>query len=386
MIQVHRTITESSSAVLGFASRPRLTTLALAFGLAVSGCTTTSNDEVTTEETGPEYIYVANRAAGTISAFSLDASTGELAEVLGSPYLSASNVARLASDPDGRFLYALSDTDTDLYGYEIDPDTGELDELADSPFSVASGAADLMVEAGGDLLYIAHDTSPGAVSGYSIGADGALTELDSSPFSTAQNGTVAVVMHRSRDFLYTANTTAANFAGFSLNSTSGDLDLLANSPYSLTAPTPNSLTAEPAGRFLFAGDDSGAIYSFYVDTDTGDLGENSPSDTTVSGVVTVLAGPTGEYLYAAGGTGLHALLIRPSGALDELTTVTTSGADLQGLAVDSSGTFLYATDEAGDQVLAFSLATDPNAPEALDPASYATDLEPGGIVHVETEP
>src|ERR1700720_1163724 len=56
------------------------------------------------------FAYVANPGSQTISAFTIDASSGALSEVAGSPFAVGDAPLIVTADPSGRFAYPLSRT------------------------------------------------------------------------------------------------------------------------------------------------------------------------------------------------------------------------------------------------------------------------------------
>ncbi len=90
------------------------------------------------------FLYTANVADNTISAFTVDHNTGILTAVSGSPFAAGSSVGGLAVGPTGSyFLYQADPTAQAVRAYTIDPNTGALSPLAGSPFA-AGGAPELL--------------------------------------------------------------------------------------------------------------------------------------------------------------------------------------------------------------------------------------------------
>jgi 6-phosphogluconolactonase (cycloisomerase 2 family) len=356
--------------------------LLLALSVCCAGCTDSKKDAATKEP--PEYFYVANSGDGTVSGFALDSGDGTLAEIDGSPFTSAPEAFTLVANPAGRFLYVLAGTGGEVYGHNIDPDTGELSDLANSPFSVATNPTGLKIDPSGSYLYIGHDATPDVISGYEINSkSGDLTEVPGSPVTTDSTDVSAIAIHPKGHFVYTANHGANDVSGYAYQSKTGLLTHLLASPFT-AGNQPNAIAVEPTGRFVFLGDDANQISSLYVNTVSGELGLTTPAFITVSAAVALLAGPTGQYLYAAGGTDLHAMTIRHDGVLKNLETQTV-GLDLRGLAVDSAGVYLYATDATSGDVLGFSLKDSGNVPAVLAVSPFTAGIAPAGIVMVKVD-
>ena len=97
---------------------------------------------------GQEFLYTANVQDGTISAFTVDGSTGGLTPVSGSPYVSGTSLGGLAVPTlPILFLYAADPQAKAVRAYTIDGNTGALSPVAGSPFPAGSSPALLTVVA-----------------------------------------------------------------------------------------------------------------------------------------------------------------------------------------------------------------------------------------------
>ena len=219
------------------------------------------------------FAYVGS-AAG-IESFKLDASSGAASSAGAAK--DPAGPAYLAIEPSGRFLYATQLASGGVRGYSINAQSGELTELTGSPFGITlvfRGA--IVCHPAGTFVY----TSGGGVNGFSIEANGALKPLTGSPFfanidddASASNLALAAHGH----FLYGAvfaGTFAGHLLGFSVQ-TDGRLQALDNFP--ITLPAPYSVAVDPTSRLLYVGSDGGELFGFSV-AGTGALDplQNSP--------------------------------------------------------------------------------------------------------------
>jgi 6-phosphogluconolactonase (cycloisomerase 2 family) len=116
--------------------------------------------------------------------YSIDAGTGVLAKLSGSPLKTSSNTEAVAVDPAGTFLFAANAVN-DLTSYGISSASGELTLVS----TVASGTfpSNVVIDPAGTFAYVANQRSDN-VSVYAINATtGALTEVSGSPFATGVN-------------------------------------------------------------------------------------------------------------------------------------------------------------------------------------------------------
>ena len=128
------------------------------------------------------YVYVAGAANGTVSAYAYDATTGALTPLTGSTYTvaagSSTQLAAVAVDPTGRFLYVTFAADDTISEFSIDPTTGELTAIG-TPVATGNGPADVKIEPSGHFLYVANNVD-NTVGEYLIDpSTGALTAVTS---------------------------------------------------------------------------------------------------------------------------------------------------------------------------------------------------------------
>jgi len=89
-----------------------------------------------------KFVYVANAGlewtSGDISAFTINASTGALTAVAGSPFPAGANSRFVAFDPTGNFAYVANADSNDVSAYTINSSTGALTPIAGSPIPVGT--------------------------------------------------------------------------------------------------------------------------------------------------------------------------------------------------------------------------------------------------------
>ena len=113
-----------------------------------------TNIIVTCTEPG-RYAYVVNQGANSISAYSIDAATGALKEIAGSPFASTGTTAISAVvDPNGSYLYVANNGSNDVSVFAIDNNTGAL-ASAGSNIAAGSGPFAVLVDPADQFLYVA---------------------------------------------------------------------------------------------------------------------------------------------------------------------------------------------------------------------------------------
>ena len=266
--------------------------------------TTFSNGPVPLVQTGNEpvwatvdptnhFVYVTNFADNTVSAFTLNTATGQIAVVPGSPFLAGIGPAAAAVDPSGMFLYVANDGTS---------------------------------------------TGGGSISGYKINANGSLTQVPGSPFTTNPALTPQQGIAVTAGFVYVSNVASNNVSAFSFDNT-GKLTQLATSPFTLApalTPEPESLAVDPAGNLLFtANTNSDNVSAFTIKGDgslTQDAG--SPFSPGFSSPQYLTTDQTGKFLYASNVGNNTVTAYTTAGA--QLGTALATGNGPQGLTVDAA--------------------------------------------------
>jgi len=144
---------------------------------------------------GPEcgFVYVASLGEpGNVSAYAIDATTGALTPVSGSPFPAGVNSRSVAVDPTGHFAYVVNgssalDFSGSISAYTIDPETGALTQVPGSPVPVGGQPGSVAADPTGQFVYVVGGglggDIPGSISAYTIDPEtGALTQVPGSPF------------------------------------------------------------------------------------------------------------------------------------------------------------------------------------------------------------
>jgi 6-phosphogluconolactonase (cycloisomerase 2 family) len=71
---------------------------------------------------------------GTISAYTINATTGALTQITGSPFPAGTNPSSVTVDPTGKFAYVPNLYDNTISAYTINATTGALTQITGSPF------------------------------------------------------------------------------------------------------------------------------------------------------------------------------------------------------------------------------------------------------------
>lgn len=341
-----------------------------------------------------KYLYVSNEGtsggytSGTISAYSIDPTTGRLQSIFGASCGTTPDphncfydapARNLTITPDGAHLYALGSTS--ISGYSIDPDTGALLPISASscgttpdegncvPDTYTAGQGGIAVDHAGKFLYTVNtnvavytiDSSTGAlgtnVSGFNCGSiSGASAGPNSNCFYGAGTGAQSVVISPNGGFLYISDGNFSNQVyGYALNATTGvpsAISASAGNPFS-TGKNPLAMAMTPDGAHLYVANYLGqSISANAVGTDgaltpitTGGAVSCSVSSdpancfTTGSGSKpsAIVVHPNGKYLYVPDGSnGVSSFKVASDGSLSPITIGTHAAGNAATSAVVAS--------------------------------------------------
>jgi 6-phosphogluconolactonase len=131
-----------------------------------------------------KFLYVSFPQTEQIAAWSVNASTGALTTVPGSPFpsgaVSGDAPNSLFVTPSGGFLYALSGGTT-VFGFRVDANSGALSVVNGSPFTLSSATDYFAIDPSSQFVYAAYENA-NIVAGFSINAStGALSAFTAPP-------------------------------------------------------------------------------------------------------------------------------------------------------------------------------------------------------------
>ena len=250
--------TNSISAYTINASTGELTTIT---GSPYPSPTGSGPKSITVDPSG-KFVYVVNDdfedINGSISGYTIDGDSGGLTAVMGSPFATGQGPASMAIDPSGRFAYVNNEDDSpggDISGYTINATNGALTAMLDSPFLSGSGAFAVAVAPSGEFGYVLGDVSPEQITVFSINpTTGVPTKVAGSPFTIGGNVAFSMVIAPSGKFIYVAESTGANTPGtivaVSVNATTGAVNPITGSPFA-TGDNPSSATVDPKGTLPY---------------------------------------------------------------------------------------------------------------------------------------
>jgi 6-phosphogluconolactonase len=270
------------------------------------------------------------------------------------------------------YVYATIPAANQVAAYREDPNTGILTLLSGSPYPAGDGAHSAALHPSGKFLYVAN---PGQlendISLFTIASDGVLTEITPrTPIGINASQPQFLAMDPAGSYLYVANTLSNNISVFSIDSGTGALTQLANSPFAIGLPALN-MQVTPSGNFLYvttSGQTDGFIFGFSVNAGAlTSIGPPSSSfGTNPNGLV---IDPSGSFLYAANTSSntISIFSIGSSGALSQVAgspLASTYNAPIS-LILDLKGAYLYVANQGSSNVAVYTISSSTGLPTVL---------------------
>jgi 6-phosphogluconolactonase (cycloisomerase 2 family) len=287
------------------------------------------------------YAMVANSSSNNFSLYSRVSPSGGL-NTIGTTAVGATPSA-VAIAPNGVFAYTADKFSDRISAFNVvDPGAGSYQATPVGTASV-SGPTAIAVEPGtGRFLWALSEVSPGKITTFQVSAaNGALSQ----PVPTSTNAFCsALVVHPTGKFVYVACPLSQTLFLYSADGSTGALTQIGS--LGQTVASGGHMVVSPDGKFLFLLSAT-SIRRFSVDTTTGQLTSlGTTSVSGASGASDIAIRPTGNFLYVSADSSLGGF-IRPyaidaNGGLTAATEVALPSRTTASLALDATGSFLYA--------------------------------------------
>ncbi len=277
-----------------------------------------------------QYVYVTNMDDNTISMYSINSTTGQLAHLTPALVQTAAHPRQIIVANSGKNVYVTNWLGNSVGVYKIDSDTGILN---------------------GPIQEIEAESSPYALT----------TDL-------------------ANKYLYVTNQKSKSISIYSIDAATGVLTALKM----LTVATdgePLGITFDSSGRYVYVVDSSNkSILMYNFESDTGQLVPLAyPAKLYVGNCMGAVGGikitPSGKYAYAIGEVSEMCFLTINStnGRLDRGVEVFTAGSNVD-LVFTPSGKYAYAASNHPGRVLMYGLDSI-DYPDRLYPQTIPTDKD-----------
>jgi 6-phosphogluconolactonase len=238
-------------------------------------------------------VFVGNEDSNDVSAFAVNNTTGALTAVPGSPFAAGTDPKAMALYGSSA-LYVANAGSNNVSAYSIDEGNGALAPLSPGPSTIATGKSptSVVVVSGASVIYVANHGGSNDISAFSID----LTPVPGSPFPAGGNP-LSLAVGAQGKFLYTANPGATNpsISGFNIDQTTGALSPLSGSPFPL--PVSHYMATDQTGAYLYVTSGT-SILGYAIDATIGAL-TPLPGFPVAAGAnaYSVSVDPTNQFLY-----------------------------------------------------------------------------------------
>jgi len=228
---------------------------------------------VTTDRTG-RFLLTAYYVAAKVSVHRIG-EDGSLSEKPLQEIATDTKAHAIMTDPSNRFAFVPHTGPNAIYQFRFDEKTGRLSP--NDPLIVSTGAntgpRQLAFHPKLDVVFFDYEQAC-AIAAFDLNRrTGQLSfreRLSSVPDSFKETRSNArIEIHPSGNFVYVANRGHNSLAGYRVDSKTGKLTSIGQTP---TEPTPRGFTIDPSGHFLYAaGQSSDRLVAFRINRKTGAL-------------------------------------------------------------------------------------------------------------------
>ena len=318
-------------------------------------------------EAGLLYVLNDDSTGSRIYGFQVNESTGALTALAGFPVATGGTggtglvCERMAIDVVNRRLFVVNDGADTVSAYSIDPSTGALTAMPFSPIAIGTGTWNAMaIHPNGSPLVISNGATGGGAVSLNITATTA-TPATGSPFPLGAATAFSNTFSSDGNYYYTGGNTGTAFAGFSVDAATGVLTPLAGSPFSSGQTGPLAYAMDPSGRLFVLNSVDFAIRVF---TTSSGIPSGVTGNPFTSGLTQrrdglmhnnnnfyIVAGNSGNNVgvYQIAGTGAGTTVTPVSGS-----PFPTGGTTANVLALNQAGTFLFVGNRLSRNITTFA--------------------------------
>jgi 6-phosphogluconolactonase len=305
-----------------------------------------------------------------IYAYRYEASSGDLTPI-GLAGESV-NPSWLLTHPNGRFLYAANESERTVSAFSIDAATGEL-TLLNQVSAGGSSPCHLALEKTGKFLMVAN-YGTGSVASLPVNEDGSLGEVaaliqhSGKSIGRRQRGprAHAVVLSPDHRFLFVPDLGLDQVVSYALDATNGGLTPTAQRFVKVVEGSgPRHMAFHPNGRFAYVNSEMGSLVTaFAYDAESGALTQLQVNSTIPAAfteennTAEIGVHPNGRFLYVSN-RGHDSIAVfgvnSDTGMLTFVEHTPTQGKIPRNFAIDPTGRFLFVANQETDNIVQYRI-------------------------------
>jgi 6-phosphogluconolactonase len=380
--------------------------------LVVAALSLSCGNSTTTKPTAPNHLaYVTLPGQGSVLLMQIDGATGAITAGGKTPPVQNASFNGLALTPSKQFLYAVDSRHDAISIFSVTEDGTLI--LTGAPVPAGNGADQAVIDPTGQYLLVTNETGSGPdqgdISVYSIAANtGVLTEVVGSPFP-ANEGPTQILFTHSGEFVYVVNPVLGMVTGFAFCPPQRASQPQCAGATGVLSPVPDTpvfsgdgaaaLAEDASDQFLYVVNTSatnpppyqsttGNISAFAIDSSTGALSlvPGSPFTSTAgSSPAAIAVDPSGSFVYAVSpgsSDSIWCFAITPTnGVLVEVAKSPFSLASGGQFAMfDTSGSFFYVGTESGAAIEGYTYNPSTGVPSTISGSPFSTGTAPGQMI------
>jgi 6-phosphogluconolactonase (cycloisomerase 2 family) len=258
-----------------------------------------------------------------------------------------------------RFLYAATPGANEIVIFREDPNAGVLTQLAGSPVTAGLGVESLVLHPSKKFMYAANSGSDN-ISLFTIASTGAITEV--TPRVDVGTAPTLMVIDSAGKYLYVGNSGSSDISVFSIDASTGALTPVPQGSGQLTVTigmTPLKMQLAPSGNILYVTGQTvtGIIQAFSVNAGVFSNQPIAGSPYMTGNAPYGLAiNSSGTFLYTANtiDSSISEFKIKSDGSLTALagSPIGQTGTGPTALLIDNSGKYMYVANNTNLQAYA----------------------------------
>ncbi|HVF31359.1 MAG TPA: beta-propeller fold lactonase family protein, partial [Pyrinomonadaceae bacterium] len=315
------------------------------------------------------FLYLLNddSTGNRIYGFQVNESTGQLTLLAGFPVSAQiggiNNIVseRMTVDAANRRLYVINEGSDTVTAYSIDSTTGAISPMPFSPIGLGAGTWNTVaVHPSGSPLIVSNGATGTGASSFIV-TPTTITGATGNPFLVGATSAFSSTFSRDGAYFYTGGNTGTVIAGFSVNASNGVLTALPGSPFAAGGTSTIAYATDAAGRF-FGVDNAFNLRIFTTSSGVLSPTAGSPFPSGMTQRRMGLVHPNGNFYFVAGNTGNNVGVYQISGS-GSATTVTavpgspfaTGATTANVIALNRDGTYLFVGNRISRSVTTFSV-------------------------------